>query len=48
MACSNDETCCRTYGSSDDEYACCAFPDVCFPLLTYVIVHLILSIGSML
>ena len=28
VGCSYDQTCCRTYGSSDGEYACCAFPDV--------------------
>lgn len=28
VACSFDQTCCRTFGSSDGEYACCASPDV--------------------
>jgi hypothetical protein len=28
LGCSSDQTCCRTYGSSDGEYACCAFPQV--------------------
>ncbi|CAM4742468.1 unnamed protein product [Rotaria magnacalcarata] len=27
VACSYDQTCCRTYGSADGEYACCGFPD---------------------
>ncbi|CAF1191494.1 unnamed protein product [Rotaria sordida] len=27
IACLDNQTCCRTYGSPDEEYACCAFPD---------------------
>ena len=29
VACSYDQTCCRTFGSSDGGFACCAFADVC-------------------
>lgn len=28
VACTRDQTCCPTYGTSDDQYACCAFANV--------------------
>ena len=41
--CSSDQTCCDTYGTSDQAFACCSSANVCLDLFSFVESELVFS-----